>query len=123
MGAIQMTKVLVITEHAPYHLSSLKDALDMALIFAAVDAEVAWLFVGQSIHSLRKNQNPRILGMKDVFKSMKTLDIYDVDQLYVSQQCLEASGLTVDCLALEVKVLSSDEQSTLINSFEKVVTL
>lgn len=118
-----MNQLLVISQHSPFAVDGLKDALDMALIFAAVDADVAWLFTGPSVNALRKNQAPRIIEQKDVFKALKTLEIYDVDQVFVSEACLLQAGLTIDKLSIDVTPLSHTEIQDLIAKFSKVVTL
>lgn len=118
-----MNQLLVISQHSPFAISGLKDALDMALIFAAVDANVAWLFTGPSVYALKKNQNPRQIEQKDVFKALRTLEIYDVDQVYVSETCLVEAGLSSEDLAIEVTLLNGTEMQNLVAKFNKVVTL
>ncbi|MFC3032113.1 sulfurtransferase complex subunit TusC [Pseudoalteromonas fenneropenaei] len=117
-----MTKILVISQNSPYSGASLKEALDMALIFAAVDAEVAWLFRGPALYALQGAQQPQVLGLKDQFKTMKTLEIYDVEQLYVCAESLLHYGLAEEQLALPVTALTSKQQAELIQQFDKVVT-
>lgn len=118
-----MNELLVISQHSPFSESGLKDALDMALIFAAVDGDVAWLFTGSSVHALKKNQNPHHIKLKDVFKALKTLEIYDVEQIYISEPCLIQAQLSREDLAIEATLLQRSEMQELIAKFSKVVTL
>ncbi|CCQ11821.1 tRNA 5-methylaminomethyl-2-thiouridine synthase TusC [Pseudoalteromonas luteoviolacea B = ATCC 29581] len=117
-----MTKLLVISQSSPFSLSTLKDTLDMALIFAAVDADVSWLFTGSSVLSLIANQNPSHLGLKNQFKALKTLEIYDVDKLYVDEEQLRFFKISRNDLILDVKPIDLTQSQDFFAQFDKVVT-
>lgn len=118
-----MINVLVISQSSPFDDMRIRDALDMTLIFAAVDQNISWLFSGPAVLALKKNQTPNSLGLKDLFKNIKTLEIYDVDNIYVCEKSLLDYGLHINELLVEVKVLDYCSQQLLIQRQHHVVTL
>ena len=118
-----MINVLVISQSSPFDDMHIRDALDMTLIFAAVDQNISWLFSGPAVLALKKNQSPNSLGLKDFFKSIKTLEIYDVDNIYVCEKSLIDYGLSKNELLIEVKTVNFNAQKQLIQNQQHVVTL
>lgn len=118
-----MINVLVISQSSPFDDMRIRDALDMTLIFAAVDQNISWLFSGPAVLALKKNQTPNNVGLKDLFKNIKTLEIYDVDNIYVCEKSLLDYGLHINELLVEVKVLDYCSQQLLIQRQHHVVTL
>ncbi|KZN59776.1 sulfurtransferase complex subunit TusC [Pseudoalteromonas luteoviolacea] len=116
-------KILVISDAAPFDGQRIRESLDMALIFAAIDQEVSWLFTGASVLALTKNTTPTSLGIKDFFKQLKTLEIYDVDSLFVCEHALLEYQLSTEKLSVDAKALSFELQQSLINEHDHVVKL
>jgi len=97
-----MINVLVMSQCSPFDDLHIRDALDMTLIFAAV---------------------PNMLGIKDFFKNIKTLEIYDVENIYVCEKSLLDYGLNKNDLLLDVQALNFDQQKALIKTQQHVVNL
>ncbi|ESP93306.1 MULTISPECIES: sulfurtransferase complex subunit TusC [Pseudoalteromonas] len=116
-------KVLVICDASPFDSQRIRDSLDMALIFAAVDQEVSWLFKGPSVLALKKGQQPSKLGIKDFLKQLKTLEIYDVDRIFVCESALAQFALTPDQMSIDIEALNIDQQKVLISTQEHVIKL
>lgn len=118
-----MKNVLVINSSSPFlHLNG-REALDMALIFAAIDQNVALLFRDAAVLCLKTTQHPEQAHLKNYFKTLKTLELYDVDQLYVCELSLKEFGLNPDELLLDVEILDSDSLHRLFKQYEHIVTL
>ena len=66
-----MINVLVMSQCSPFDDLNIRDALDMTLIFAAVDQNVSWLFSGPAVLALKKHQQPNNIGLKDFLKTLK----------------------------------------------------
>lgn len=118
-----MINVLVISQSSPFDDLDIRDALDMTLIFAAVDQNVSWLFSGPAVLALKKHQQPNSIGIKDFFKNIKTLEIYDVENIYVCEKSLFDYGLNKHDLLLKVQTLNFSEQQTLIKNQKHVVNI
>ncbi|TQF70915.1 sulfurtransferase complex subunit TusC [Pseudoalteromonas luteoviolacea] len=116
-------KILVITDASPFDGQRIRESLDMALIFAAIDQEVSWLFTGASVLALTDGNHPTSLGIKDFFKQLKTLEIYDVDSLFVCQGALQKYQLTTEKLSVDVSALCNSAQQELISKHDHVVKL
>ncbi|WP_440055974.1 DsrE family protein [Pseudoalteromonas sp. T1lg65] len=118
-----MKNVLVISTASPFQSSEIRDALDLTLIFAAVDQNISWLFLESSVLALKSNLNAPALSIKNYFKQLKTLEIYDVEQIYTTTDALSANNLRVDDLDIETVVLNDNEVSDLIAKQDLVVRL
>ncbi|WP_165735217.1 sulfurtransferase complex subunit TusC [Pseudoalteromonas sp. C8] len=118
-----MINVLVMSQCSPFDDLNIRDALDMTLIFAAVDQNVSWLFSGPAVLALKKHQQPNNIGLKDFFKNIKALEIYDVENIYVCEKSLLDYGLNKHDLLIEAKALNFSQQQTLIKAQQHVVNL
>ncbi|KTF08920.1 sulfurtransferase complex subunit TusC [Pseudoalteromonas sp. 10-33] len=118
-----MINVLVMSQSSPFDDLNLRDALDMTLIFAAVDQNISWLFSGPAVLALKKHQTPSTIGIKDFFKNIKTLEIYDVENIYVCEKSLLDYGLSKTDLLIDAHTMTFNEQQTLIKKQHHVVTL
>ncbi|MEM0514438.1 sulfurtransferase complex subunit TusC [Pseudoalteromonas sp. YIC-827] len=117
-----MKHIVVISQQAPYAQQSLKEALDLLLIFAAIDQEVTWLIEGDAVFALAAEQQPKLLGQKDFTKALKMLELYDIDSLYVCAESLTDRGMDDSALILDVKTaLTQDKQALLAKATQVVV--
>jgi tRNA 2-thiouridine synthesizing protein C len=118
-----MKNVLIISDASPFDKQRIREALDMALIYAAIDQNVSWLFKGPAVLALKAQESISDLGLKNYFKSLKTLEIYDVENVYVCEASLCRYQLDSQSLIIDVQVVSSDAALTLIDEQDFVVTL
>ncbi|MFY8273382.1 sulfurtransferase complex subunit TusC [Pseudoalteromonas sp. SSDWG2] len=118
-----MRKILVISKEAPYYHQSLKEALDMVLIFAAIDQQVSWLIENDAVLALTPSQSPKQLGHKDFTKAIKMLELYDVDQVYVCTDALTMHGLQSEELLIDVHKATSIQKQELISQADYVVVI
>ncbi|SFD46599.1 sulfurtransferase complex subunit TusC [Pseudoalteromonas denitrificans] len=117
-----MKNILVIQNHSPFDGVKCREALDTALIFAAVDQNVSILFKGDAVFCLHPKQIPDIANLKDYFKTLKMLELYDVENIYACKHSLVERGLAdtglyLDCIILEKERMKSImlEQDHLVN--------
>jgi tRNA 2-thiouridine synthesizing protein C len=118
-----MINVLVISQSSPFDDMYIRDALDMALIFAAVEQNVSWLFSGPAVLALKKQQQPTLLGIKDFYKNIKMLEIYDVENIYVCEKSLLDYDLSKHDLLIAAQAINFEQQHALINRQHQVVNL
>jgi tRNA 2-thiouridine synthesizing protein C len=123
MGAIQMKNILVISNKAPFDKMHIRESLDTCLIFAAIEQNISWLFKDDAVLALKSGYNLSNSGLKDFFKTLKTLEIYDVEQVYVCAESLKKYALSSDDLSIEITPLSLEEQQSLITKQDHMVVL
>ncbi|WP_152086130.1 DsrE family protein [Pseudoalteromonas sp. A25] len=118
-----MKKILAISTSSPFDGQKIRDALDTTLIYAAIDQNISWLLLDSAVLALKKGQSAAHLGLKDHFKAIKTLEIYDVEQVYICEQAKAKYHLTDDQLSVNVITLNKPQQQALIQQQDFVVTL
>jgi len=100
--------ILVIHTSSALNSFEGKEALDISLIFGAYEQNVSVLFYQQGVFQTLAKQNPESLGHKDYLSSIKSLDIYDVEQVYACQQSLKQYGFDESKLINNVERASMD---------------
>ena len=123
MGAIQMKNILVISNKTPFDKMHIRESLDTCLIFAAIEQNISWLFKDHAVLALKAGYNLSNSGLKDFFKTLKTLEIYDVEQVYVCAESLKKYALTSDDLSIKITPLSLKDQQLLIKQQDHTVVL
>lgn len=116
-----MKRYLFIMRRLPYSGTHLQETLDAILTAAAFDQHVALLFVDDAVWQLKNQQQPAGLGLKDTSAIFQALQIYDVNDLYVEQESLQAAGLTSTDLILPVVSLPRGEVSSLMRTYDLII--
>ena len=91
-------KFMYINRKAPYGTIYAWESLEVVLIGAAFDQEVSLMFVDDGVYQLTKGQDTTGIGMKNFSPTYRTLGDYEVKNIYVDRDSLEARGLTQDDL-------------------------
>jgi len=91
-------KFLYVNRKAPYGTIYAWESLEVVLIGAAFDQDVALAFIDDGVYQLVKGQDTKEIGMKNFSPTYSALGDYDINKIYVEKESLEARGLTVDDL-------------------------
>jgi tRNA 2-thiouridine synthesizing protein C len=91
-------KFMYLNRRAPYGTIYAWESLEVVLIGAAFDQEVSLMFLDDGVYQLTKGQDTKGIGMKNFSPTYRTLGDYEVKNIYVDQDSLEARGLTQDDL-------------------------
>ena len=91
-------KFLYVNRKAPYGTIYAWESLEVVLIGAAFEQDVALAFVDDGVFQLTKGQSTDGIGMKNFSPTYSALGDYDINKIYVEKESLEARGLTVDDL-------------------------
>jgi tRNA 2-thiouridine synthesizing protein C len=91
-------KFLYVNRKAPYGTIYALESLEVVLIGAAFEQDVALAFLDDGVFQLTKGQETTGVGMKNFSPTYKALGDYDVNKIYVEKESLEARGLTLDDL-------------------------
>ena len=91
-------KFLYVNRKAPYGTVYALESLEVVLIGAAFEQDVALAFVDDGVYQLKKGEDTADIGMKNFSPTYSALGDYDVNKIYVEKESLDARGLTVDDL-------------------------
>ncbi len=91
-------KFLYVNRKAPYGTIYAWESLEVVLIGAAFDQDVALAFIDDGVYQLVKGQDTKEIGMKNFSPTYSALGDYDINKIYVEKESLEARGLTIDDL-------------------------
>ncbi|GAW96783.1 MULTISPECIES: sulfurtransferase complex subunit TusC [Colwellia] len=117
----QESVLAIINSKAPFSSSHGKDALDVALIFAAFEQKVSLFFQGDGVYQLMDKQDGSLLGIKDYLKTFSAFEFYDIEDIYVCQPSLASRQLDEDFHIDDVQVLSSIEFGLALNRHQHVL--
>ena len=101
-------KFMYVNRKAPYGTIYAWESLEVVLIGAAFEQEVALAFVDDGVYQLVNGQDTSELGIKNFSPTYSALGDYDVNKIYVEKESLEARGLTVDDL-MDLKYEDEDD--------------
>ena len=91
-------KFLYVNRKAPYGTIYALESLEVVLIGAAFEQEVALAFLDDGVFQLMANQDTAGAGFKNFSRTYKALGDYEVRKFYVERESLEERGLTLDDL-------------------------
>lgn len=114
--------VLMIMRQPPLASSMPREGLDMALVAATFGQNVALLFAGEGIFQLLPGQNPEQLALKGTHRMLEALPLYEVDNIFVSEQHLNQYQLDAQHLLLSPQPKSVPEIQRLIASSRTVLS-
>jgi len=91
-------KFMYVNRKAPYGTIYAWESLEVVLIGAAFEQEVAMAFIDDGVYQIMKGQDTAELGVKNFSPTYSALGDYDVNKIYVEKESLDERGLTVDDL-------------------------
>ena len=117
-----MKKFMFVNRRAPYGTIFALESLEVVLIAATFDQDVSLVFADDGVYELVKGQDTQGIGIKNHSKTYRALEGYDVEKLYVERESMDARGLAVDDLIVDVEVLSSAELAALMAEQDVVLS-
>ncbi len=96
-----------ITRSAPYGSTRPQLCLDMALATAVFEQDVNYIFLGDGVYQLLKGQNGESIHAKTLGKALETLDLYGIENVFVTADTLESRNLSEEDLLLDVQVIDN----------------
>ena len=115
-------KFMYVNRRAPHGTIYAQESLEVVLIGAAFEQDVSIVFLDDGVFQIRKDQDTSAIETKNFSKTFRALEMYDVEKLYVEQESLEARGMTVDDLNVEVEVKTSEEIGRLMEEQDVILT-
>ena len=86
-------KFLYVNRKAPYGTIYALESLEVVLIGAAFEQEVALVFLDDGVYQLLKGQDTKGIGMKNFSATYRALGDYGVKTIYVEREALAERGL------------------------------
>ena len=115
-------KFMFVNRTAPYGTVYALESLEVVLITAAFDQEVALVFVDDGVWQLKRGQQTKGIETKNFSPTYRALEDYDVEKLYVERESLEARGLAEGDLIVDVTVLGASELGKLMAEQDVVLS-
>jgi tRNA 2-thiouridine synthesizing protein C len=115
-------RFLFVNRRAPHGTSYALESLDVVLAAAAFEQEVSLAFLDDGVYQLLKQQRTDAIGTKDFAPTYRALDDYDVQNIYVERESLEARGIQPDDLLLPVTVVTPAQLATLMEAHDVVLS-
>lgn len=117
-----MKSFLFVMQTAAYCGSKIQETLDQVLITGAFDQEVSLLLLDEAVFHLKKNQQSQLISSKDIGAIFRSLEIYDIQRVYVDQFSLVQHGLTQDKLIIPVTLLNRKDIAATLKSFDYILS-
>ncbi|WP_067214900.1 DsrE family protein [Marinomonas gallaica] len=77
---------LIYLSSSPYSSNSIKEALDLALVFGTFEQSISIAITGDALALLIASQTPTVRQGKHLFKLLDGLEFYDIENIYVKQE-------------------------------------
>ncbi len=91
-------KFLYINRKAPYGTIYALESLEVVLIGAAFEQDVALAFMDDGVYQIIEGQDTAGIGCKNFSKAYKALGDFEINKLYVEKESLAERGLTLENL-------------------------
>jgi len=116
-----MKSFLFVMQTAAYNNLKVQEVLDVVLITAAFDQKVSLLLLDDAVFHLKKNQQANVVGAKDISAIYRSLELYDIDMIYVERESLEVRGLLLGDLLIPVIPLKRSELAAVSATFDFIL--
>ena len=115
-------KFMLVNRRAPYGSIYALESLEVVLIAAAFEQEVALAFLDDGVYQLKAGMQTKGVEMKNFSPIYRALEDYDVDQLYVEAESLRQRGLAAEDLIVPVKVVERAALAELMEQQDVVLS-
>jgi len=112
---IAAKKVLFIMRQAPHGTALAQEAFDVLLMASSFAHKISILFLGDGVFGLLQNQDTTLLGIKNFASAYKALPLYDINNIYISEQDLHKYNIKPEDLFLTTQLLTDTEIKNLMH--------
>ena len=104
-----------------YSGNKVQEVLDVILITAAFDQKVSLLLLDDAVFHLKSKQQSVAVASKDIGAIYRSLELYDIESIYVEQESLNCAGLTKSDLLIPIKPITRQTLPALFKGFDFVL--
>lgn len=112
--------ILVIVRQSPYSSILSAAALDIVLTAAAFEQTLTLIFMGEGVLHLLSSQDSKASGLKNISKALSSLELYEVDQVFVEKDALKERNLKTENLVMRPDTLSLSQIAETIEKADQV---
>lgn len=119
MAEKEKTKVMFVCRTAPYGTVFEQEAIEAMVMFGAYEQDISVAFVGDGVFSLKKEQDPTLLGKKNFSMTYPILiDDFEISHIYVEIESLEERNMNEGDLCTEVELIDRNELREKMNEMK-----
>ena len=118
----KVKKFLYVNRKAPYGTIYALESLEVVLIAAAFDQDVSLAFLDDGVYQVIKGQHTKPIDVKNFSPTYRALEGYDIENLYVEKESMEARGLKEEDFIVPVKVIGTQEMTDLMQSQDVILS-
>ena len=117
-------KLAFLFRTAPHGNAISREGLDALLAATAFcdEEEISVFFIDEGVLNLLDGQNPELLLQKDFIRTLKLLDLYDIEQRFVCADSLDQYNLQAEQLIISAKKIDRTSLINKLSQAEKVFT-
>ena len=112
-----------IARTAPYGSNRGNLLLDIALTTSVFEHNTNYVFLGDGVFQLLKDQDADQIKSKTLGKALQALNLYGINNIFIQEGALSDRAIAPDDLILEAKTLNQNELSTLIKDSDNIISL
>ncbi|MEO5349423.1 MAG: sulfurtransferase complex subunit TusC [Magnetococcus sp. YQC-3] len=105
--AEEIKKIMFTVRKAPHGTIYVYEGLEVKLIMAAYDADIAVVFMDDGVFALKQGQDTKELGIKGFAATYGALIDYEIQKVFVDRQSMEMRGMTEE----DLLVIGEDEDT------------
>lgn len=118
----KMNSVAFIFTQAPHGNSAGREGLDALLATSALTENIGVFFLSDGVFQLLENQQPEGVLSRHHAATFKVLPLYDVTNVYISQEDLAHRGLSSQTMfILDAKVITAQEIAQKLSHYDVVL--
>jgi len=106
---------------ATYTGHRIPEIIDEVLITATFDQKVSVLLLDDAVFQLKKNQQANVINAKNLGAIYRSLELYDIENIYVEQESLFECGLDKNDLLIPITLLTRTEIPPILKTFDFVL--
>jgi len=116
-----MKSFLFVIQLAAYTSHRLPELLDEILIAAAFEQKVSLLLLDDAVFQLKKNQQANAVNTKNLGAIYRSLELYDIENIYVEYDSLLERGLGENDLLIPITLLTRTEIAPILKNFDVIL--
>ena len=112
----------IVNKSAPYGHANGQESLDLALAAGSFGQDVSLFFLEDGVFQLLIGQAPESIEAKNYSKTFSALEFYDIENIYVCAESLEARNLGPNDLVIKVQTLTNKQLQKYLNQHQHILS-
>ncbi|RLR64796.1 sulfurtransferase complex subunit TusC, partial [Pseudomonas aeruginosa] len=118
----KMNSIAFLFTKAPHGNSAGREGLDALLATSALTEDIGVFFLSDGVFQLIDNQQPDAILSRHHAATFKVLTLYDVTNVYISQEDITHRGLSSDTpFVLDAQVISRQEIAQKLSEYQAIL--